>query len=1042
MGAIRTWTLKIRGDENDALRAADKVEKRFKGLDIDKGLKGSMGRLQSRFSSFSSGMVSAGQKLARGLTLAAGAGIAGFLVLAGKATDAASDLNESINAIEKTFGPAVDKIKSFGRVSAEQVGLSRRAFNELATPVGAMLRNAGLGVDETAQATINLTKRAADMASVFNTDVKDSMTAIQAALRGESDPIERYGVNMSAAAVEAEAMAMGVKKSWNEMSTQEKAAARLSLLFKQTSRVAGDFADTSNQVANAERIARAKGEELAAMFGQKLLPIKAKAIGLALDLMRNLGDLGGAFKAAFSGEGITSNGLTGFMERLGVVARAVWPTLQRIGRAVADFGLRVRDFFKANPKVLFATLAAVIGTLLVGALLALGAAALAAISPFALLVVAVGAIAGAVTYAYTRWSWFRDAVDEVVQWFKQSALPRLEAFGRTVRDAFEKVVSWAVANWPKVKRAVASVVDWVVANWPKVERAVGAVIDWFKTTAWPALQRFADQVREKFQGFVTWVKSTWPQVSEAIGHVLKAVGVIIGVFVVAALFLWRTFGDTILTFARNIWDAIWRVIEGALQVIRGIIQTVLAVINGDWGKAWEGIQLVLSGAWGIIRGLVEGGLAAVLGVVGLGLDAIQGVWNLVWEGMSAAMGGIWRGIKNGVTTGVNAVIGVINWFIRLINHIPGVDIDEIGKVGGGGGKPEVRTGAQEHGNRRASGGFMTNGGGKGAEYVVGEGNRFRPEAVIATDPKYRRRNLGLWAWAGSKLGVPGFQKGGVPGFAMGGIPNPIDAAKDAAGAVADWGREQSVKALGPLRDQAKNMIGSLPGGDTTKFVRDFGKGVIDRMYNWARGKTEEHERATAGANAGYSGGGAERWRSVALTALAMAGQPASWIGSLLRRMNQESGGNPRAINLWDSNAAAGIPSKGLMQTIQPTFDAYAGMLRPRGVWDPLANIYAAIRYTVARYGSGPAGWDRKGGYRGGLRRVAEDGQYRLHEGERVLTKREANDYDRPGGGRAGTVVHIGQLVIQANDGPGGRRAAKAFTQTLEERKILTDARIA
>lgn len=64
----------------------------------------------------------------------------------------------------------------------------------------------------------------------------------------------------------------------------------------------------------------------------------------------------------------------------------------------------------------------------------------------------------------------------------------------------------------------------------------------------------------------------------------------------------------------------------------------------------------------------------------------------------------------------------------------------------------------------------------------------------------------------------------------------------------------------------------------------------------------------------------------------------------------ESGGNPHAINLWDSNAAAGIPSKGLMQTIDPTFNSYK--LAGHGdIYNPVDNIIAGVRYSISRYGS-------------------------------------------------------------------------------------------
>ena len=78
-------------------------------------------------------------------------------------------------------------------------------------------------------------------------------------------------------------------------------------------------------------------------------------------------------------------------------------------------------------------------------------------------------------------------------------------------------------------------------------------------------------------------------------------------------------------------------------------------------------------------------------------------------------------------------------------------------------------------------------------------------------------------------------------------------------------------------------------------------------------------------------------------------------------MNQESGGNPNAVNNWDSNARAGQASRGLMQTIPGTFNAYAGKYRNRGITDPLANIYAGLNYALHRYGSLSA-LNRAGGY--------------------------------------------------------------------------------
>lgn len=70
-----------------------------------------------------------------------------------------------------------------------------------------------------------------------------------------------------------------------------------------------------------------------------------------------------------------------------------------------------------------------------------------------------------------------------------------------------------------------------------------------------------------------------------------------------------------------------------------------------------------------------------------------------------------------------------------------------------------------------------------------------------------------------------------------------------------------------------------------------------------------------------------------------------------RNIMRESTGNPRAINLYDSNAAAGIPSKGLLQVIDPTFTAYHVEGTSWDIYDPVGNITAACSYAASRYGS-------------------------------------------------------------------------------------------
>ncbi|MFJ6787737.1 transglycosylase SLT domain-containing protein [Streptomyces angustmyceticus] len=78
--------------------------------------------------------------------------------------------------------------------------------------------------------------------------------------------------------------------------------------------------------------------------------------------------------------------------------------------------------------------------------------------------------------------------------------------------------------------------------------------------------------------------------------------------------------------------------------------------------------------------------------------------------------------------------------------------------------------------------------------------------------------------------------------------------------------------------------------------------------------------------------------------------PGSYEG-LHRNIMRESSGNPNAVNDWDINAINGVPSKGLLQVIQPTFDTYHVSGTPKKLTDPVANITAAANYAAHRYGS-------------------------------------------------------------------------------------------
>ncbi|MFJ3664689.1 transglycosylase SLT domain-containing protein [Streptomyces sp. NPDC090119] len=111
-----------------------------------------------------------------------------------------------------------------------------------------------------------------------------------------------------------------------------------------------------------------------------------------------------------------------------------------------------------------------------------------------------------------------------------------------------------------------------------------------------------------------------------------------------------------------------------------------------------------------------------------------------------------------------------------------------------------------------------------------------------------------------------------------------------------------------------------------------------------------HRAHTAPHAASAASGNLDGWIKQSLAIMKAKGIPGSYDG-LKRNIMRESGGNPNAQNNWDVNAQKGIPSKGLLQVIDPTFNTYHVAGTAHSVKDPVANITAAANYAAHRYGS-------------------------------------------------------------------------------------------
>lgn len=340
-------------------------------------------------------------------------------------------------------------------------------------------------------------------------------------------------------------------------------------------------------------------------------------------------------------------------------------------------------------------------------------------------------------------------------------------------------------------------------------------------------------------------------------------------------------------------------------------------------------------------------------------DGFQSAYNAVtsiWQGISSFFKDIANKIISPIGDAVNGIINGINWVLEKLNSGTRLKKWDVPKFASG-----------------------TNGVGKDTIGMVNDqpGGTYKEMIVPPNGKPFipKGRNIVIPLEKGTKIMPANQTEALMGGMGVTHYANGIgdffggvwEKAKDIAGTVADY-----VEHPGKLLQIALNKFVDI--SNLLSPVSDIAGGIVKTIF-----KSAKDFIANMFSSSGVSGNvaynvsaGVEQWRALAKKALELTNQYSEAnLNALLMQMQHESGGNPNAINLWDSNAKAGIPSKGLMQVIDPTFRSNALPGYNTNIYDPLSNMIAAIRYTVGRYGSLNAGWTARGykGYKYGVGRI-------------------------------------------------------------------------
>ena len=202
-----------------------------------------------------------------------------------QAMEISSDLTEVQNVVDVTFGDFKNKIEDLAKVSITDFGMSELTAKQISSRFQAMGTAMGFAQGEMADMSVELTKLAADMASFYNAEQNDVAKSLQSIFTGETEPLRKYGLDLTQATLQEWAHKQGIDAKMQSMSQMEKTMLRYQYVLANTGAAAKDFQRTSESWANQTRILKQNFEQLASVIGGVLInafkPV-VKAINAAM----------------------------------------------------------------------------------------------------------------------------------------------------------------------------------------------------------------------------------------------------------------------------------------------------------------------------------------------------------------------------------------------------------------------------------------------------------------------------------------------------------------------------------------------------------------------------------------------------------------------------------------------------------------------------------------------------------------------------------------------------------------------------------------
>lgn len=541
---------------------------------------------------------------------------------------------------------------------------------------------------------------------------------------------------------------------------------------------------------------------------------------------------------------------------------------------------------------------------------------------------------------------------------KTGVTKKVAGIGKSISSVFGKAIGGISKVFNKIKKPILKVFDSlkkglqkvakgitvvvlapfvlltaaIIKVWKKIEKPVMKVVNSLKKNIEKAWNPIAKTTSKVWNGIAKTVSKAWNGLTQITSKT------------------WNGVKSIIISIVEAIWKPLSKIFGKIFDIVKDTFDDIFKITKHIWNSILDKISDILSGIWKAIKSKFDDIKDTISGV----LDTIKSKWDSIWDGIKRKVSDIWDSVKSIVHDGVKAIGDFWNTGANGLEKVAGffgakISIPKF-KQGSSGpvARPMLAMVNDQEGPLHREAIFRQNGKveipeGRNVLTMLHPGDAVMPAKETAEMFGIPRFEGGFGNWFGKAWNYASSKISKLEDM----IDDKIDAITDA------------------LSDPLGTLLKIYSAGTNTakSFWHDFGDSGAKKIPHWGETWFKNLLTKLKDKLDEIGGDGPVSESLIKRAASKMhVSVSAGDIAHILNVIQHESGGNARAINLWDSNAQAGHPSKGILQFIDGTFLHYA-MPGHHDIWKPFDQLLAMFNDTTWRRDLTLGGWGPSGGRR-------------------------------------------------------------------------------